>query len=394
MKTKILIFHILIIAIIFGLAETASAELHEADRAVGMVWGLAALGAVVSLVSLSVLVSSVGAVSELARAAKGISDGAEVQFERDTYTGEFSEIASNLKEINEHRKFILSGIDRLSNTFRKGDSFAPIDPNSLKGGYRDAANDLNELAVFIAKRREHTHRVCEDVKNGKFSYEQRLEEDYGYMCEFLSKLTKEVNKFAKNIASGNFSKMPESTYTGDWKIMAQSLNGISESVASNVKELSAVLRNSANGDFSGKISGDFAGDFAPLKDNFNSAAANVVSYTSDISSVLIDFANKRYNRDPRTMGGSFSAIREGLSLVSRELNDISRELESVQKGQEKMPVRALKTFSPAKTVNASANSIRGHVAPLMTGSGASGAKLIDGKSIYIQNYLVGDFGKY
>src|SRR5690606_20561571 len=142
----------------------------------------------------------------------------------------------------------------------------------------------------------------------------------------------EVGKVLKNISSGNLYEKFEIPVTGDFKVMAETINRTIDNLNLFAGEVTRVaLEVGTEGKLGGQATvPNVAGVWKDLTDNVNLMASNLTSQVRDIANVATEVAKGNLTRKvSANVKGEFLELKENINQMVDSLNTFADEVTRV-----------------------------------------------------------------
>jgi methyl-accepting chemotaxis protein len=157
----------------------------------------------------------------------------------------------------------------------------------------------------------------------------------------------EVNDLVTAAAAGDFSRRVPLDGKKDFMLnLANSMNGLCETVGQVMGELIRMFGSLAQGDFRQRISSDYQGMFGQLKTDANAMADQISKTISEIKAATLEVTN------------ASSEISTSTSDLSQRTEEQAASLEETSASMEEISVTVKKNAENAQSANASAASAR------------------------------------
>jgi len=189
-----------------------------------------------------------------------------------------------------------------------------------------AAADDGDLAFKVDTAGFHDGWL--DIMNG-----------LNHICEEIDRPVVEVRDVMSRLMVGDFNKKVTGNYNGDFKAIAEAVNGTIDALNGYISEMSGTLSALASGDLTRTITRDYAGDFSEIKRSINhisetfyktvseitAATDQVLSGAKQISQSAMDLAN-----GAQSQASSVEELNASVDLINQQTrtNAESAELAS------------------------------------------------------------------
>ena len=113
-------------------------------------------------------------------------------------------------------------------------------------------------------------------------------------------------------------------YTGAYRALLETLNGLMDAMATPINETSAVLGRLADRDLSARMTGAYAGDFDRIKEAVNSAAAAL-----DDAMLQVNLAAEQVSSAGHQIAGGSQSLAQGASEQGAAAEEIASSLQEM-----------------------------------------------------------------
>ncbi|MDR2168444.1 MAG: hypothetical protein LBE35_11460 [Clostridiales bacterium] len=230
---------------------------------------------------------------------------------------ELGDIAKSINKISSDMLALKKFVEELlSQAAREGARIEP--PTELGAAFAEIGKTAERIAreygdeirdiVFLVEK-----FVAGDVN---MSGKVRPAKAYSRALERLSIVLQNIQKDVKNLSQatieGSFQNAAEiGKYEGDWKKMAESVNGARTAVLAQLQNLEENLIQLGRGELGARLKQDARGDFSKVKGAFNNAAA---ALDKNVNSVHLDVLAASSGTRPRSeYPADFAKIRTALT---------------------------------------------------------------------------------
>ncbi|MDR0947738.1 MAG: methyl-accepting chemotaxis protein [Ruminococcus sp.] len=171
----------------------------------------------------------------------------------------------------------------------------------------------------------------------------------------------------KKFASGDLHHEGTSKFSGEFKILADSVDGFSDRVISYIKEITFLLGEMSEGNYNVSVKQDYIGDFAPIKasletiisdinkimHNIRDASEGVSRSSDELSQGAQELANNVSSQNEHADG-----ISQGLHIVSTDTKESTAFVSEVLKVSELTEKHMVNAMELIKQLSASMASIK------------------------------------
>jgi len=244
------------------------------------------------------------------------------------------------KKITNSLNMVIMDMTQMNNEHKAGDYEFMMDENKFTGAYKEMITGVNDMVSMYTESFLEVMMLMQCVGKGDFhapirQYPGKQAISNEIIEEFRSKLiyiNKEIIGLGEAAVNGILSKRVDtSNFEGDWLKMICDINNMLNAFSEPITEAADVLAEVAKGNLSAKINGDYKGDFDIIKNSMNNMTDEIAAYISDITHVLgaiADDSDLRVNIE-RDFIGDFSGIKSSINTIVNRLNEFMREINSV-----------------------------------------------------------------
>ncbi|MDR2904123.1 MAG: methyl-accepting chemotaxis protein, partial [Clostridiales bacterium] len=243
---------------------------------------------------------------------------------------EIGQLSGNFKILADVINRFVADIRDMAERHNQGDLDARINPEGLKGAYRDMADAVNEMSVTMNGTLWEVIDVMRGFGGGQFDvnlpaypgHKAVINEAVSLVSENMRKVNHDIRDLLNDVIDGNLSRQAdESGYEGGWAEIIGGLNSLIKAVAEPVAEIETVLTELSKGNLTARVAGVYSGAFDSVKQAFNQSSETTLGYVKDIEEVLEAMANGDLSVaiKPDYIGG-YAPIKKALTIILDSLN--------------------------------------------------------------------------
>ena len=178
----------------------------------------------------------------------------------------------------------------------EGNLKARASSDGAAGFWRDMVNNINGLVDSIAVPVLEVGKVLKNISRGNLdeSFQIPVSGDFKLMAETINKTIDNLNVFASEVTRvaqevgtegklGGQASVPN--VGGIWKDLTDNVNNMASNLTSQVRDIANVATAVAKGDLSQKITVDVKGEFLQLKQNLNQMVDSLNLFAGEVTRV-------------------------------------------------------------------------------------------------------------
>lgn len=148
----------------------------------------------------------------------------------------------------------------------------------------------------------------------------------------LKEIKKEISLFIKAVSDGNLKKRIKTEHlNGTWKEIAVELNNLAGEYEVPIKDMIELFNSLVKFDFNVRIDGNYKGDFKLLQDSANLVSESVYYGINKVTEVLERLADKDLTINIEkelgdTFQGDFLRIKNSLEMIVSKYNELITEI--------------------------------------------------------------------
>ncbi|GAA3960102.1 HAMP domain-containing protein [Hymenobacter antarcticus] len=209
----------------------------------------------------------------------------------------FAEIAEAYNSMVEMIGGVGGEVSRISKVAGvEGNLKARASADGAAGFWRDMLNNINGLVDSIAVPVLEVSKVLKNISRGNLdeSFQIPVSGDFKLMAETINKTIDNLNIFASEVTRvaqevgtegklGGQASVPN--VGGIWKDLTDNVNNMASNLTSQVRDIANVATAVAKGDLSQKITVDVKGEFLQLKQNLNQMVDSLNLFAGEVTRV-------------------------------------------------------------------------------------------------------------
>ncbi|WP_243635847.1 methyl-accepting chemotaxis protein [Hymenobacter edaphi] len=237
----------------------------------------------------------------------------------------FAEIAEAYNSMVEMIGGVGGEVSRISKVAGvEGNLKARASGENATGFWRDMINNINGLVDSIAVPVLEVGKVLKNISRGNLdeSFQIPVSGDFKLMAETINKTIDNLNVFASEVTRvaqevgtegklGGQASVPN--VGGVWKDLTDNVNTMASNLTSQMRDIANVATAVARGDLSQKITVNVKGELLQLKENMNQMVDSLNLFAGEVTRVAQDVGTEG------KLGGQ--AVVPGVGGVWKELTD-------------------------------------------------------------------------
>ncbi|NML64542.1 HAMP domain-containing protein [Hymenobacter sp. RP-2-7] len=237
----------------------------------------------------------------------------------------FSEIAEAYNSMVEMIGGVGGEVSRISKVAGvEGNLKARASSEGASGFWRDMLNNINGLVDSIAVPVLEVGKVLKNISKGNLdeSFQIPVSGDFKVMAETINQTIDNLNVFAGEVSRvaqevGTEGKLGGQAVVpnvgGVWKELTENVNTMAAAFTSQVRDIANVTTAVARGDLSQKMTVDVKGELLQLKQNLNQMLDSLNLFAGEVTRVALDVGTEG------KLGGQASV--PGVSGIWKDLTD-------------------------------------------------------------------------
>ncbi len=237
----------------------------------------------------------------------------------------FAEIAEAYNSMVEMISGVGGEVSRISKVAGvEGNLKARASSDGASGFWRDMVNNINGLVDSIAVPVLEVGKVLKEISRGNLdeTFQIPVSGDFKVMAETINKTIDNLNVFAGEVTRlaqevGTEGKLGGQAVVpnvgGVWKDLTDNVNTMASNLTSQVRDIASVATAVARGDMSQKMTVDVKGELLQLKQNLNQMVDSLNLFAGEVTRVALEVGTEG------KLGGQASV--PGVSGTWKELTD-------------------------------------------------------------------------
>ncbi|MGK7390905.1 MAG: HAMP domain-containing protein [Candidatus Cyclobacteriaceae bacterium M2_1C_046] len=209
----------------------------------------------------------------------------------------FAEIAEAYNSMVEMISGVGSEVSRISKVAGiEGNLTARASAENASGFWKDIINNINGLVDSIAVPVLEVGKVLKNISSGKLNekFEIPVSGDFKIMAETINRTIDNLNLFAGEVTRmalevGTEGKLGGQAHVpnvaGVWKDLTENVNLMASNLTSQVRDIANVATEVAKGNLTKKVSVDVKGEFLFLKKNINQMVDQLNTFADEVTRV-------------------------------------------------------------------------------------------------------------
>ena len=204
------------------------------------------------------------------------------------------QIHEYLIAMRENIQALVNDANKLAQAGADGELKVRADETQHQGAYREVVQGTNNMMNMLTSQLESVGVAINKIAHGEPLIRRnaqlkgeyvRIQDNVNTCAEVIENINREIQRMAEAGIKGELDvRADASTYEGDWKVIADGLNGFMDAVTTPLNETGSVLKLAANNDLTGKVTGSYQGQFADLKNNVNQMIHTLDTALSQVAS--------------------------------------------------------------------------------------------------------------
>jgi methyl-accepting chemotaxis protein len=263
----------------------------------------------------------------------------------------FAEIAEAYNSMVE----MISGVGREVSRISKvagieGNLTARASAENASGFWKDIINNINGLVDSIAVPVLEVGKVLKNISSGELNekFEIPVSGDFKVMAETINRTIDNLNLFAGEVTRvalevGTEGKLGGQAHVpnvaGVWKDLTENVNLMASNLTSQVRDIANVATEVAKGNLTKKVSVDVKGEFLFLKENLNQMVDQLNTFADEVSRVAKEVGiegNLGGQAKVPGVEGVWKELTDNVNMMASNLTaqvrDISKVSTAVAKG--------------------------------------------------------------
>ncbi|WP_018477791.1 methyl-accepting chemotaxis protein [Pontibacter roseus] len=256
----------------------------------------------------------------------------------------FAEIAEAYNSMVEMIGGVGGEVSRISKVAGvEGNLKARASAENASGFWKDMINNINGLVDSIAVPVLEVGKVLKNISRGNLdeTFQIPVSGDFKVMAETINRTIDNLNLFAGEVTRvalevgtegklGGQASVPN--VAGVWKDLTDNVNTMASNLTSQVRDISNVATAVAKGNLAQKVSVDVRGEFAQLKDNMNQMVDSLNIFADEVTRVAREYGTEgRLGGQAKVpnVGGVWKDLTDNVNTMASNLTSQMRDIANV-----------------------------------------------------------------
>ncbi|RAU83103.1 HAMP domain-containing protein [Pontibacter arcticus] len=256
----------------------------------------------------------------------------------------FAEIAEAYNSMVEMIGGVGGEVSRISKVAGvEGNLKARASAENASGFWKDMINNINGLVDSIAVPVLEVGKVLKNISRGNLdeTFQIPVSGDFKVMAETINRTIDNLNLFAGEVTRvalevgtegklGGQASVPN--VAGVWKDLTDNVNTMAANLTLQVRDISNVATAVAKGNLTQKISVDVRGEFAQLKDNMNQMVDSLNIFADEVTRVAREVGTEgRLGGQAKVpnVGGVWKDLTDNVNTMASNLTSQVRDIANV-----------------------------------------------------------------
>ena len=210
----------------------------------------------------------------------------------------------------------------------------------VAGSWKDIVDNLNGLIDAIAKPTLEIGRMLDNISKGNLTekFAILVTGDFKVMADTVNKTLDDLNLFGTEVTrvarevgvDGKLGAQAEVPgVAGTWKELTENVNMLASNLTSQVRNIALVTTAVADGDLSQKITVEARGEIQQLKDTLNKMVDNLSMFGSEVTRVAREVGVEgKLGAQAEVLGvaGAWKELTENVNMMAANLTDQVRNI--------------------------------------------------------------------
>ncbi|HEY4650202.1 MAG TPA: HAMP domain-containing protein, partial [Pontibacter sp.] len=256
----------------------------------------------------------------------------------------FAEIAEAYNSMVEMIGGVGGEVSRISKVAGvEGNLKARASAENASGFWKDMINNINGLVDSIAVPVLEVGKVLKNISRGNLdeTFQIPVSGDFKVMAETINRTIDNLNLFAGEVTRvalevgtegklGGQASVPN--VAGVWKDLTDNVNTMAANLTLQVRDISNVATAVAKGNLTQKISVDVRGEFAQLKDNMNQMVDSLNIFADEVTRVAREVGTEGKlggQAKVPNVGGVWKELTDNVNTMASNLTSQVRDIANV-----------------------------------------------------------------
>ncbi|MHA6248077.1 HAMP domain-containing protein [Pontibacter sp. CAU 1760] len=256
----------------------------------------------------------------------------------------FAEIAEAYNSMVEMIGGVGGEVSRISKVAGvEGNLKARASAENASGFWKDMINNINGLVDSIAVPVLEVGKVLKNISRGNLdeTFQIPVSGDFKVMAETINRTIDNLNLFAGEVTRvalevgtegklGGQASVPN--VAGIWKDLTDNVNTMASNLTAQVRDIANVATAVAKGNLTQKVSVDVRGEFAQLKDNVNQMVDSLNVFADEVTRVSREVGTEGKlggQAKVPNVGGVWKDLTENVNTMASNLTSQVRDIANV-----------------------------------------------------------------
>ncbi|MCJ8166657.1 HAMP domain-containing protein [Pontibacter sp. E15-1] len=256
----------------------------------------------------------------------------------------FAEIAEAYNSMVEMIGGVGGEVSRISKVAGvEGNLKARASADNASGFWKDMINNINGLVDSIAVPVLEVGKVLKNISRGNLdeTFQIPVSGDFKVMAETINRTIDNLNLFAGEVTRvalevgtegklGGQASVPN--VAGIWKDLTDNVNVMASNLTAQVRDISNVATAVAKGNLTQKVSVDVRGEFAQLKDNMNQMVDSLNIFADEVTRVAREVGTEGKlggQAKVPNVGGVWKDLTDNVNSMASNLTSQVRDIANV-----------------------------------------------------------------
>ncbi|GAA4436586.1 hypothetical protein GCM10023188_29810 [Pontibacter saemangeumensis] len=256
----------------------------------------------------------------------------------------FAEIAEAYNSMVEMIGGVGGEVSRISKVAGvEGNLKARASAENASGFWKDMINNINGLVDSIAVPVLEVGKVLKNISRGNLdeTFQIPVSGDFKIMAETINRTIDNLNLFAGEVTRvalevgtegklGGQASVPN--VAGVWKDLTDNVNTMASNLTLQIRDISNVATAVAKGNLAQKVSVDVRGEFAQLKDNVNQMVDSLNVFADEVTRVAREVGTEgRLGGQAKVpnVGGVWKDLTDNVNTMASNLTSQVRDIANV-----------------------------------------------------------------
>ncbi|HLF36155.1 MAG TPA: HAMP domain-containing protein, partial [Cyclobacteriaceae bacterium] len=208
--------------------------------------------------------------------------------------------------------------------------------------YKSSIREILKDEAYIAHQLEKILYALDAFKNGDVSVRLSKEADdifadiaeaYNSMVEMISGVGREVSRISTEAGKDGIlsTRASSKNATGFWQDIVTNINGLVESIDVPVNEVGKVLKNISNGNLNKKFDIPVSGDFRIMAETINQTIDNLNVFAGEVTRVALDVGTEGKLGGQAKVPNSAGVWKDLTENVNQMANNLTAQVRDIAK---------------------------------------------------------------